>query len=89
MSTPHHGFAPQDEAARQRLMDEIFGRASLKWPQGQISKDDLGETAFAIATDTMNKVIRIHFTKPIVWIGLDKESAIKLRDILTQKIEEL
>lgn len=89
MSTPHHGFSPQDEAAQQRLIDEIFGRAKLKWPRGQISNDDLGETAFGIATDTANKIIRIHFTKPITWIGLDKDSAIKLRDILTQKIGEL
>lgn len=89
MSIQHHGISPQDEAAQQRLIDEIFGRAKLKWPQGQCSPDDLGETAFAIAVDPSANIVRIHFTKPMTWLGLDKDSATKLRDLLTEKIGQL
>lgn len=86
MSTPHHAT---DTEAQRRLIDEIFGRAKIRWPQGQIAPDDQGETAFAIAVDPPNRIIRIQFTKPIIWLGLDRESAVKLRDLLTEKIKEL
>lgn len=85
----HHGLSPQEQEAQQRLIDEIFGRAKLKWPQGQCAPDDLGETAFAIAGDPTHNIVRIHFSKPMTWLGLDKDSAIKLRDLLTGKIAEL
>lgn len=89
MSIEHHGLTPQEQNAKQRLYDEIFGRAKLKWPHGQISNDDLGETAFAIAVDPEHNIVRIHFTKPMMWLGLDRKTAEAMRDLLDSKIKEL
>lgn len=87
MSIEHH--SPEDAANRKRLIDEIFGHAQRKWPDGRISGDDDGVTAYAIAADPANRIVRIQFTKPMLWLGLDVKSARQLRDALDDKLSEL
>lgn len=91
MSIQHHSpeeIAAQSEAER-RLLAEFLELSSKQFPNGRISKDDEGETAFAIATDKQNQIIRIQFSKPIAWIGLDLESAKRLHSLLSARIVDL
>jgi hypothetical protein len=76
-------------AAANLLIDQIAGNAQRRWPKGKISKDDDGETAISIAADLNARVIRIQFSKPMVWLGLDLEEARYVRDVLNEKIAEL
>jgi hypothetical protein len=89
MSAQHHHSNPEEERLMRRFLDEAAGTANRQWPHGRISGEDDGETAFAIATDPQNKIVRIQFTKPMNWLGLDKDSALKLAAMLTEKAGEL
>lgn len=88
MSTSHHG-SPEDLAAQRRLVDQIMGKAREEFSRGKIHKEDEGDLAFAIATDPISKTILIHFGKPVLWVGLGKDDAIRLRDLLDEKIKEI
>jgi hypothetical protein len=87
MSIQHH--SPEDAENEKRLIDEIFRTAERKWPHGRISGDDDGVTAYAIASDPEHKIVRIQFTKPMLWLGLDIKAARKLRDAIDDKLSEL
>jgi hypothetical protein len=87
MSIQHH--SPEDAENQKRLIDEIFGRAQRRWPDGRISGDDDGVTAYAIAADPQHRIVRIQFTKPMCWLGLDVKAARQLRDALDNKLSEL
>jgi hypothetical protein len=87
MSIQHH--SPEDAANQKRLIDEIFGQAKRQWPDGRISGDDDGVTAYAIAADHQHRLIRIQFTKPMLWLGLSVNDAKALRDMLDQKLAEM
>lgn len=63
--------------------------ATRFWENGRIGAHDDGTTAYVIATDTANRVIRIAFPKPVDWIGFDVTAAEALRDQLTKRIDEL
>ncbi len=71
------------------MLDEIAGVSERKWPHGRVNGDDDGETAFAIAADPRYKIVRIQFTKPMNWLGLDVKSARQLAAMLTEKADEL
>lgn len=92
----HHNSGRQTEeqakaeaAAQKRLLDEFFNRAERAYPNGQAGADDEGETAFAIASDPRFKIVRIQFTKPMNWIGLDVKSARHMAKLLSEKADEL
>lgn len=87
MSIQHH--SPEESEAQKRLLEEFLRTAERKWPHGRISGDDDGETAFAIAADPRNKIVRIQFTKPMDWLGLDAKSARHLAKLLTEKADEI
>src|SRR5262245_10830408 len=87
MSAQHH--SPKEQERVRRMLDEIAGTAERKWPHGRVSGDDDGETTFAIATDHRYKIVRIQFTKPMAWLGLDAKSARELSKMLTEKADEL
>jgi len=71
------------------MLGELLNRAQRNYPSGRVSADDEGETAFAIAVDHAHRIIRIHFTKPMEWLGFDLASARHLRSLLNEKIQEL
>jgi hypothetical protein len=87
MSVPYHGS--DEEMLRSRLLDQYLGVAKRAYPKGRMGADDDGELAYAIAVDARHQVIRVEFGKPITWIGLDREAAEKLRDVLTDGLLEL
>lgn len=90
MSVEHHGTPnPQDEPALRRFVDEVCGRASANFPQGKINKDDLGETAFAIASNQREGIVIIRFTKPVDWLGLDKKSALQMSALIAEHANNL
>lgn len=89
MSISHHSESPEEREARDLLFKQLLGDKSRTWPQGRISGEDDGATAFAIATDLTNGVIIIRFPKPMDWIGLGVTEATALRDKLNEKIGEL
>ena len=91
MATPHHGSKEQREQMEiaKRFLDQLEGKAKRAYPNGRVSGDDEGELAFAIAADPKHQIIRIEFNKPVDWLGLDRDSAEKLRDLLTEKLMEL
>ena len=88
MSTPHHGDGRQDELM-ERFIQQMDGKADRAYPNGRVGADDEGELAFAIAADPKHQIIRIEFNKSVDWLGLDKDSAESLRDMLTEKLMEL
>jgi len=94
MSAPHHGLdgsplEPEDQAAMRRFAEELKGTAEREYPQGRLSGDDEGVTAFYIAADGRTGLLHIQFTKPIKWLALDLPAAKRLRDVLSDKIEML
>jgi hypothetical protein len=86
MSIQHHG---EESALQKRFLDELNGRAKRRWPDGRAGSDDDGELTFAIATDVPHGMIRVEFSKPTDWIGLNLEAAMAIRDRLEQGIVEL
>ena len=92
MGIPHHSDSEmneEQERALRRILAEMSGKADREWPDGRISADDDGESAYAIAADPEHGIVRIQFTKPMKWLGLDLKSAETLKDALEQKIDEL
>ncbi len=53
-----------------------------KRPFGQIARDDAGETRFAVGH--ADRRVVIDFGAPTRWIGLDKETAMRLIDALRE-----
>lgn len=58
-----------------------------KFPKGKLREDDEGELKFAIGIHE-EKVV-IDFGTPVHWIGLDKNDAIALGQLLINKGESL
>lgn len=86
MAMPHAGGDP--ELLRQFIAD-VQGVSERRFPHGRIGPDDDGEMTFAIATDLKHRIVRIQFSKPTAWLGLDVEAAERLRDALDAKIRDL
>ncbi len=86
MSFQHHGDSDSQRETMQRFIDELEGRAHRRWPNGRTGPDDDGELSYAITNDTQRGIIRIEFSKPTEWIGLDLAAAKQLRDSLTERI---
>jgi len=85
MSSPHHG---EERELMERFGEEMERRARRRWPDGRVSADDDGMTAFGFAHDRKHHVLRIEFSKPIDWMGLDVDAATQLRDRLNTFITE-
>lgn len=60
-----------------------------KWPQGRIAPDDDGELVIAVETDPARKVLKIHFGKPVRWIGLGKAEVNGLIELLQKRVREI
>ena len=71
------------------MLDEFLGASKPKFPNGRLSEEDEGELAFAIATDRAKGVVVVRFTKPVDWIGLDKQSALALANMIIEHAAEL
>lgn len=87
MSVQHHGH--DDWKAAQRFIGEVAGVSRREFPNGRIGGEDDGETAIAVAADRVHNIIRVQFTHPMAWIGLDEQSARGLIQMLEEKLVEL
>jgi hypothetical protein len=89
MSISHHSENPGEREALNRFLSQLAGSTERGWPEGRISGEDDGATAYAIAADPRRQVILIRFPKPMDWIGLGINDAMALRNKLDEKINEL
>jgi hypothetical protein len=55
--------------------------------RGKLNDADEGDLQFRIAVK--DKTIIVDFGKPVVWIGLDKETAVSLANILLKRAKEI
>lgn len=81
----HH----ESDEAQKRLVDQILNRARKSFPDGPLNRTDEGELAFAVAADPKNRVVLIHFGKPVTWCGMAKKQALELSNLLREKANEL
>ena len=88
MGMSHHQSEKEQEAQR-RLLNAFVSKAIRASPDKRLWHEDEGESAFAIATDPQNKIVRIQFTKPMVWLGLSAQEARAMAKLLTEKADEL
>lgn len=86
MSISHHSENPE---ALKRFLEQAMGINKREWPEGRISGEDDGVTAYAIAADPVRKIVILKFPKPMDWIGLSANDAAILRNALDAKIAEL
>lgn len=61
--------------------------ATGKFPDGKLNQDDEGELRMAVGVRDGNVIL--DFGKPVHWLGLPKEHALKLAEMLQKKAEEL
>lgn len=87
MSINHH--SAEEDAARDRLLDHVLGRAVRNHPDGRLSREDDGELAFAIAADKENQVVILNFGKSVKWVGFPKKQAVALAEMLLARASEL
>lgn len=88
MSFQHH-VPERDSEIIKRMLSEMDSGVTNKFPNGKLDPDDEGAAHFGIVVDLESRVVRIQFSKPILWIGLDLDSAKKLRSLLDEKISQL
>lgn len=58
-----------------------------KYPRGKLKHDDEGQTAIAITT--MDKTVIIHFPQPTQWIGMNKQEALTLAEMIRTRAETI
>ncbi len=63
--------------------------ATGAYPYGKADATDEGELHMALAPDFVNGIVRIHFGKPIAWLGLPSGKARELAAMLIEKADEL
>lgn len=90
MPMQHHGEGSEEQNPLiKRFLEQANGKANRAYPNGRVGAADESELAYAIAADPRHQIIRIEFNKPVDWLGLDKQSAESLRDMLSEKLLEL
>lgn len=78
------------EEARRLLYDgmEKLG-ATGRFPMGKLTAEDEGEIKFALAADPKTKTIILDFGKPVAWLGLPREDARKMANLILERVKEL
>jgi len=62
--------------------------ATGSFPDGVLNEDDEGELKMGVAYDPQNGIVRLHFGKPVAWLGLPPATAVALGKSLIQKAGE-
>ncbi len=73
----------------KRLLDQFEDRARRSWPEGRINSDDEGELAMACTADKEHGVVVLDFGKPVKWVGLPPQEAVRMAEILIAKAREV
>jgi hypothetical protein len=68
----------------KRFGAEMERRARRRWPDGRAGPEDDGETVYGIAHDQEHHIVRLEFSKPMDWLGLDVKAATELRNRLNE-----
>lgn len=55
----------------------------------KIRPDDTGPAKFHVSTDPKNKIITLIFDKPVTWVALIPEIALKLGNDLVKNADDL
>lgn len=84
----HHG-SPEEQEARNRLLDQFLNRAEPSNPAGKLNERDEGDLAFAVAVDFSKNVVILRFGKPVDWLGFGAEHAAHLGNLLLEKARQL
>jgi hypothetical protein len=63
--------------------------ATGEYPDGKLHEDDEGEIKIAIAADPSNNVVIIDFGKSVNWLGMGKQEALGLADMIRKNAEKL
>lgn len=79
----------EEEAAKDRLLDQFMGRDRPHYSQGRLTDEDKGDLAMAIESDKRTGTVIIDFGKSVTWIGMDKKQAIQLAELITSAANEL
>ncbi len=58
-----------------------------KYPRGKLKHDDEGQTAIAITT--IDKTVIIRFPQPTTWIGMNKQEALTLAEMIRTRAETI
>lgn len=94
MSFQHHseGMSPEfrklfedQEASRQRLQEQIDGRAKRTFSEGRIGATDDGDLAFAVGTHPDKPLVCIDFGKPVELVAMGPQQAIELAQSLIKQ----
>lgn len=98
MSLQHHseGMSPEfrklfenQQAARQRLQEQIDGRAKRTFSGGRIGATDDGDLAFAVGTHPEKELVCIDFGKPVEWVAMQPQQAIELAQSLIKQARSI
>lgn len=60
-----------------------------EFPRGKLDESDEGAIQLGMAADHENGVVRIHFGKPIAWIGLTRDQAMDFAALIIEKAKQL
>ena len=91
MSFSHHGDSQNMEIANlmNRFADQVNSRAKRAWSEGRLNAEDQGDLAVAITTDHTKKRIIMDFGKPITWLAMTAEDAVKWGTELIRRAREI
>lgn len=92
MSAAHHG--DEEELRRQSELMEIFRRQGERpirreYPEGRIGADDEGQLAFLVGADPNTNLVRLEFNKPVKWMAMSAQDAVKLAEMLISKAKQV
>ncbi len=94
MSFQHHseGMSPEfrklfddQKASRQRLQEQIDGRARRSFSEGRIGPTDDGDLAVSVGTHPEKPLVCIDFGKPVEWVAMGPQQAIELAQSLIKQ----
>jgi len=63
--------------------------ATGDFPKGKLNEDDEGELRMAVMINLNENLVKIHFGKPVTWLGLPKKEAMDLGRTLIKNAERL
>lgn len=78
-----------EDAMRLVFHDREKLGATGRFPLGKLTPEDEGEIQFAVAADPKTKTIILDFGKPVVWLGMPRDDARKLVELILERIKEL
>ena len=83
-----HHMSELPKPMAEEALREGFG-ATGKFPDGKLREEDEGEIKFGIAADLNSNRLIVNFGKSVASIGMTKEQAIGLAEMITKRAEEL